>query len=461
MPLTRRPLRVAALSMTLLATPFALWAQDAPFTGADIDAAVWTAGDLPSGRSALTARVQILLDRSGVSPGVVDGFRGGMSETAIKAFERKNGLAVDGVMDADVWALLQPHATTPVTQDYTITRADAEGLVESVPTDYAEKAKMTWLGYTSVAEKLAERFHMDERFIQFLNPGKAIAPGETITVMAPAKPLKGQVVRIIVDKAAHRVAAYDAGGRLVADYPATVGSSSTPSPTGTHKVEAVATNPEYTYNPKINFQQGENTEVLRIPPGPNGPVGTVWIDLDKPTYGIHGTPTPSRLFVNASYGCVRLTNWDAEELAHMVKAGTTVVEFLDPGVSIADVTDPVAPPAPVAAAAIEAGALPLSWPAGGVAPRARPTALGAAMATAAGGAVPPVTAAAPNTSAATLPRPAAGASPEAPGGSIAADPLAAALDSASDGILPVQPAETPEPASGFVLPTAPLTGADG
>ncbi|MDN3713204.1 L,D-transpeptidase [Paracoccus cavernae] len=139
------------------------------------------------------------------------------------------------------------------------------------------------------------------------------------------------MTRIIVDKATRRVAAYDAKGNMVADYPATVGSTTTPSPHGTHTVDAVALNPTYTYNPAKNFKQGDNDRVLLVPPGPNGPVGDVWIDLSEPTYGIHGTATPSRLFVNQSYGCVRLTNWDARELAHMVKARVTVVEFLDPG----------------------------------------------------------------------------------------------------------------------------------
>ena len=156
---------------------------------------------------------------------------------------------------------------------------------------------------------------MDEKFLIQLNLGKKIAPGETIAITVPAKPITGKVARIVVDKATGRVAAYDGAGKMLADYPATVGSSDTPSPHGSHLVEAVALDPTYTYNPNVNFKQGKNDKVLTIPPGPNGPVGNVWIDLSQPTYGIHGTPTPSQLFVNESYGCVRLTNWDARELA--------------------------------------------------------------------------------------------------------------------------------------------------
>ena len=334
----------------MLAAPALAELPDPPFTPAQIEAAEFTGQDLPPGRSPLTAKVQILLDRAGTSPGVTDGFKGAMSRSAIMAFERRMGLPVDGVLDAQVWAALQPSANAPVTQDYTITEAYAEGLVAEIPTDYLLKANMVHLGYTSVAERLGERFHMDEKFIGFLNPGVPLVPGQTISVMAPGKPARGVVTRVIIDKATRRVSGYDDRGRLLVDYPATIGSDATPSPSGHVTVTATALNPEYTYNPKVNFTQGENKSVLKIPPGPNGPVGTVWIALSKPTYGIHGTATPSRLFHNQSYGCVRLTNWDAEELAHMVRAGTTKVEFLEPGQSIADVTDPVPPPVDLLAA---------------------------------------------------------------------------------------------------------------
>lgn len=354
-------LTAIALTLTTGAVPTAGWAQTnpaAPETAAPqtpapntpatpapaaitpeaIESAEYRDGDLPSGQSALTAKVQILLDRSGISPGVVDGWRGGMSESAIKAFQRRAGLPMTGRMDHAIWDLLHGYAATPLISEYTITEDDAYGLVDNIPSDYADKARMTSQGYTSILEKLGERFHMDEKFLTRLNPGKSFVPGETIHVTLPAKPIRATVTRIIVDKQTRRVAAYDGKGRLVADYPATVGSTDTPSPHGNHVVDTVALNPSYTYNPKRNFKQGQNDRVLTIPPGPNGPVGNVWIDLSEPTYGIHGTATPSKLFVSQSHGCVRLTNWDASELAHMVKAKVTTVEFLDPGVSIADVT---------------------------------------------------------------------------------------------------------------------------
>ena len=330
------PLRSAAwLAALSLSVPGL--AAAAPISADAIEAATYSGGDLPSGQSALTAKVQVMLDRAGVSPGVIDGIKGGMSRSAIAAFERRSGLPADGAMDPQVWAALLPFAGGAMTTSYTITDADVTHLTSHIPTDYLEKANMTSLGYTSVAEKLGERFHMDERFIAAMNPGVALTAGATIQVIAPSKPLRAKVTRVFIEKGTNRVAAYDAEGHMVVNYPATIGSAETPSPSGTHKVRAVAMNPEYTYNPAINFTQGTNKSVLVLPPGPNGPVGTVWIALSKPTYGLHGTPTPSRLFVSESHGCVRMTNWDAEELAHMVQPGVTTVEFLEKGTSLADV----------------------------------------------------------------------------------------------------------------------------
>lgn len=435
---------------------------------AEIETATYTGGDLPPGQSALTAKVQVLLDRSGISPGVVDGWRGGMSESAIMAFQRRAGLPMTGRMDFAIWDLLHGFAAEPVTSTYTITAADAEGLVDRIPTDYAEKAAMTSQGYTSVLEKLAERFHMDEKFMAKMNPGMSFQPGETISVTMPAKPIRAQVTRIIVDKQTRRVAAYDAKGNLVADYPATVGSSDTPSPHGTHVVNAVALNPTYTYNPQRNFKQGNNDKVLIVPPGPNAPVGNVWIDLSEPTYGIHGTPTPSQLFVNQSHGCVRLTNWDAWELAHMVKAKVTTVEFLDPGVSIADVTNgstsaPVASKVlaentleasrpPMRSASVLARAATSALPVGAAAPA---TAVPASAATAAASVVSE--AATQPAAQAQLPEAPVPTVPPAPPGESLTDALARA-EALADQILAEE--KKPAPAVGTtVLPPATGTAA--
>ena len=282
-----------------------------------------------AGASEDVARIQILLDRFGVSPGVIDGRMGDNVNKAISAYREMTGEALRTYDKEFIEAKLAETGGDAFTT-YEITPADVAGpYVASVPEDYSEKARMERLSYTSVPEMLAERFHMDEKYLRALNPGVSFdRPGTRIRVVNAGAPKQGDVTRIVADKGRKQVRAYDARGRLVVAYPATIGSAATPSPTGSHTVERIALDPEYTYNPKINFQQGNNTRVLTIPPGPNGPVGTVWIALSKPTYGIHGTPEPSKIGKTESNGCIRLTNWDAQELAKMVKPGTAV-EFVE------------------------------------------------------------------------------------------------------------------------------------
>lgn len=332
------PLRLALLPALLLpafASAQALGevadvvpASASALTPEAIEAATYEGGDLPEDQSALTVKVQVLLDRAGISPGVIDGHKGGMSESAIRAFEEQQGLPEDGVLDFDVWAALGGPLSGPVLQQYTIRPEDMNNITPDLPTDYAKLAEMKWLGYQRVSEMLSERFHMDEDFLTALNPGASFTAGETITVADPGEFLKGDVERIEVRKGQSRLAAFDASGRMIANYPVTIGSDSNPSPSGSMEVNGVAHLPTYHYDPEINFQQGHNTEPLVLPPGPNGPVGSVWIDLSKPTYGIHGTPEPSTLFKHSSHGCVRMTNWDAEELASLVHVGTKV-EFVE------------------------------------------------------------------------------------------------------------------------------------
>ncbi len=271
-------------------------------------------------------RLQILLDRAGASPGVIDGYIGENVSKAIAGFEAMQKLPVNGDLDDDVLKRLTDQAEA--VQNYEISEDDSKDIVEHIPEDYAEQAKLKRLGYTSVAEALAERFHMDIDLLKALNPNAAFQPGETVVVAMVGDPKSGGVTRIEARKKTGQVFAFSDDGSLLAVYPATIGSEESPSPTGTHKVKGVARMPTYTYNPKVNFQQGSNTDILTLPAGPNGPVGTVWIDLSEPTYGIHGTPEPSLIDKTGSHGCVRLANWDVEELGSMVKPGV-VVELIE------------------------------------------------------------------------------------------------------------------------------------
>ncbi len=273
--------------------------------------------------------LQVFLDREGFSPGVIDGKMGSNVTKAIEAFQQSTGETLDPNNTDAIVERLRLNGGMPITS-YTITAADAAGpYVASIPEDYAHKAALPALSFTSTTEMLAERFHMDEGFLKELNPGVDFTvPGSTIKVINPGANRTGKVAKILADKGRKQVLAYDAEGKLIAAYPASIGSADTPSPSGTVTVERIAFNPGYTYNPKINFKQGNNDKVLSIPPGPNGPVGTVWIALSKPTYGIHGTPEPSKIGKTQSHGCIRLTNWDATELGKMVSPGVTV-EFID------------------------------------------------------------------------------------------------------------------------------------
>ncbi|MEW6630003.1 MAG: L,D-transpeptidase family protein [Pseudomonadota bacterium] len=282
------------------------------------------------------AALQVLLDRGGASPGVIDGRFGSNVDKALDAYNQINGTNLKSTDSVGIQAALAQSGGDAFAS-YTITPEDVAGpYVASIPEDYSQKAKLDCMCYTSVTEALAERFHMDQGYLKSINKGLDFnRPGTIIKVANFGKLVSTPVARIVADKDKKEVYAYDANGKMVAAYPATIGSADTPSPSGIHTVSRVALDPNYTYNPNINFKQGNNDKILTIPPGPRGPVGSVWIALDKPTYGIHGTPDPSKIGKTQSHGCVRLTNWDARELAKLVSPGVTV-EFIG-GSSVNDV----------------------------------------------------------------------------------------------------------------------------
>lgn len=286
--------------------------------------------DGTAGIDAYTLKLQVLLDRVGISPGVIDGIPGDNVSKAVASFDRIYGQVDDGQIDPLEFDGLEASAPWPVLVTYQITAEDLVGPFLPIPEDYAEKAQMARQGFSTPLEMFGERFHMDEDLLVALNPGVDFGVSGTAIVVADIGADTGglEISRIEVDKTAGELRGYDGANRLVIAYPASVGSEGTESPHGTHKVEGVAPDPIYYYNPDVNFRQGENTQKLQIPPGPNNPVGVVWIDLDAPTYGIHGTPEPAHINKTTSHGCVRLTNWDVTELSAMVKPGIEVA-FVD------------------------------------------------------------------------------------------------------------------------------------
>lgn len=286
--------------------------------------------DKPKKPDPTLIRLQVLLDRAHASPGVIDGYPGDNLLKAVRLFEEMRKLPADGQVDQQLWDALVADGR-PVMTTYKITRKDLDQrFVKRIPTDYAELARMKYLGFRDPAEMLAERFHMDEDLLKALNPKADFRKaGTEITVADPSAEPAAKITRVEVRKSEGVLRAYDGAGNLVTGFPATIGSEDNPSPEGELKVGKIVHDPGYTYNPKKNFKQGKNDEVLDIPPGPNGPVGSIWIDLSKPTYGIHGTAEPSKIDKSQSHGCVRLTNWDAATLADLLEPDIAMVRFVD------------------------------------------------------------------------------------------------------------------------------------
>jgi lipoprotein-anchoring transpeptidase ErfK/SrfK len=295
-------------------------------------AAKGTTGKDPVRHEALA--IQVALDRAGFSPGVLDGAMGSNTKKALEAYRKANGD--------------EPAATEPL-MAYRISEADAAGPFEkNIPDDLVEQAKLKTLGYRSMLEMLAERFHATPALLQELNPGARFAPGEEIQVpnvepmlipvkqpanMKPAQkaPADDKTtadqpdVTVTVTKSTSALTVTDGSGKVLMYAPVTTGSEMDPLPIGDWTVNGVGLQPEFRYNPDLFWDADPAHTKALIPPGPNNPVGLVWIDISKEHYGLHGTPEPASIGRSQSHGCVRLTNWDALRLASLVKPGTPVL----------------------------------------------------------------------------------------------------------------------------------------
>jgi lipoprotein-anchoring transpeptidase ErfK/SrfK len=322
---------VLGLALMGVGSVHARRAPSQSLSAAAINQAACSEASAPRMTRAAMVKAEVLLDRLDLSPGVIDGKAGDNAGKAIVAFQRSRALGVSGKLDQATWNKLCESTSAPVLVEYTVTEDDVRGpFMQKIPRDFEGMARLHGLSYRSAAQLLAEKFHTSEELIKQLNPGKTLdRAGIVITVpnVVGARP-EGQVLRIEVDKPAKVVRAFGRNDELVAFYPASIGSSEKPAPSGTYGIRQVVKNPTYHYDPRFKFKGVRAHEKLTIAPGPNNPVGLVWIDLTKSSYGIHGTPRPEEIGKTQSHGCIRLTNWDALDLAKRVRKGTPVA-FLD------------------------------------------------------------------------------------------------------------------------------------
>ncbi|MEO7563681.1 MAG: L,D-transpeptidase family protein [Sphingomicrobium sp.] len=288
---------------------------------------------------------QVLLDAAGFSPGVIDGKKGMSLDNSVKGFQQARGMKTTGKLDnATKVALLQQNRPSTIMVKLSPDQV-AGPFVYPFPKKAEDQAKLKFMGYRNMLEKLAEEFHTTPATIIALNgPDKMIGAGQTLRLpnVIPANAnydvggkqdagrymkllnvAAGQIKgdHIIVDKSEGLLKVFDAGEKLLAQFPVTTGSGHDPLPLGDWKVTTYAFLPPFNYQPDLFWDVADDKAEQKLPPGPNGPVGLAWLDLTKEHYGIHGTSEPQTIGRTQSHGCLRLTNWDVLRLSQMLKPG--------------------------------------------------------------------------------------------------------------------------------------------
>lgn len=316
--------RVAVLVLALLSGPALAQSPPAHDAAAAMPPAIAETTGLQTGaRSPLHA--QVLLDRANFSPGQIDGEVGSNQRRAVAGFQAAHGLTVSGELDDATWNALRADATTPLAS-YTLTAEDVAGPFQPVPKEPAEQARLQTLGFASVEEALGERFHASPELLKALNPGVDLGKaGSRIQVPNIAPAALPKAAKVVVDKSDSTLQLLDAQGKVIAQVPVSSGSQHDPLPIGEWKILGVARDPTFHYNPDLFWDAKKSDSKATLPPGPNNPVGRVWIDLSKPHYGLHGTPEPGHVGKTESHGCVRMTNWDALRVAAAVDSTVPVL----------------------------------------------------------------------------------------------------------------------------------------
>lgn len=317
--------------------------------------------------------VQTLLDRSPFSPGILDGQWGKNTEKAVYWLQRREGLDPTGTVDSTTFHRLYDLAGRPdrYVRTVTLTEDDVSGPFVNVPSGIYAQAELDCLCYQSAGEKVAERYHSTPDLLARLNPDvdvsaleagdrlrvpnvektpltqeksalaaagpeggptarratgpDTLGPRDTLRRSAPAGTGDGgEIAKLVISGDGFYLHAVDASGRILRHYPTTLGSEYAPSPQGDYSIASISFAPWFHWKPDLLTGEDPSNPDARLPPGPNSPVGLVWMQLSKPHYGIHGTSAPATIGYVTSHGCVRLTNWDAVELAHRAVEGLPV-----------------------------------------------------------------------------------------------------------------------------------------
>ena len=276
---------------------------------------------------------QVALARQGFSSGSFDGVAGSQTRAAARAFQQQWKIAVTGTLTEETLALLA--LDEPLFTNYTVTAEDIASL-HPLGQTWLAKSQQSRLAYETLLELVSERTHSNPKLVRWLNPQmnwSRVEAGVVLKVVnigTHAIGAKAAFVRIHL--AERKLQAYDQATNLIAHFPCSIAARVDKRPLGEElHVAAVAPNPNYTFDPDVFPESAEAQQLGRkliLPPGPNNPVGAVWLSLDKPGYGIHGTPKPEDVGRTESHGCFRLANWNAEHLLKLVTIGTPI--FVEP-----------------------------------------------------------------------------------------------------------------------------------
>ena len=285
------------------------------------------AGEFPR-RVANVLEAQIAMIRQGISPGPIDGAVGSQTRSAFTAFQASEGLLDTGRLDTNTRAALQLESAMLTT--YLVTTNDL-GRLQPLGKTWLEKSQQTALEYETILELVAEKFHAHPALIQKLNPGvdwSHVLSGTALKVPDAAYPDPADKASFVVIHLSGKfLEAFDAETNLLLHCPCSIAAKVEKRPVGELHVAVVAPHPNYTFDPAVFPESPEAQAIGRkliIPPGPNNPVGVAWVGLDKPGYGIHGTPVPEQVGRTESHGCFRLANWDAEYFLKLAWVGLPV-----------------------------------------------------------------------------------------------------------------------------------------